>query len=360
MKLIAEPWDVGAGGYQLGGFPSPWAEWNDRYRDTVRESWLGGHDAAWSQVGGVRDLAYRLAGSSDLFEARGPLASVNFVTAHDGFTLHDLVSYNHKHNEANGEDNRDGTDNNHSWNAGVEGSTDDPEVLALRRRMMRNLLTTLLVSTGVPMLTAGDETGRTQGGNNNAYCDDESSWLSWDPAPWQQDLLEWTRALLTLRRDNPVLRHDEFFEGRPAHADGIKDLAWFGTDGQEMTPERWFSHDLRVLGLYLSAMASTDGRPVVLTARAVQLRPYDDRRTAAGTAMGLGVRRAARHQRRATGPRCDLGARRDRPARTPQRPGARRPARLTPRRPRRPGARRGRPWRVACRRSRRGAGRPPA
>ncbi len=259
VKLVAEPWDVGPGGYQLGGFPAPWAEWNDRYRDTVRESWLGGHGSAWSHVGGVRDLAYRLAGSSDLFESRGPLASVNFVTAHDGFTLHDLVSYDRKHNEANGEDNRDGTDVNHSWNGGVEGSTDDPELLALRRRLMRNLLTTLLVSTGVPMLTAGDESGRTQSGNNNAYCtDDESSWLSWDHTPWQQDLLAWTRALLALRRANPALRSDEFFEGRPAHADGRKDLAWFGPDGREMTPERWFAHDLRVLGLYLSAEPVAD------------------------------------------------------------------------------------------------------
>ena len=172
-----------------------------------------------SHGGGVRDLAYRLSGSSDVFAAggRGPLASVNFLTAHDGFTLHDLVSYDHKHNEANGEDNRDGSDHNHSWNCGVEGPTDDESVLALRRQLMRGLMTTLLVSTGVPMLTAGDETGRTQLGNNNAYCiDDETSWLSWDHAPWQQDLLAWTQALVTLRREHPALRHDEFFEGRPA------------------------------------------------------------------------------------------------------------------------------------------------
>ncbi len=252
VKLVAEPWDVGPGGYQLGAFPAPWAEWNDRYRDTVRDAWLG----ARSHSGGVRDLAYRLSGSSDVFATRGPLASVNFVTAHDGFTLHDVVSYDHKHNEANGEDNRDGTDNNHSWGCGAEGPTGDAGVLALRRRMMRNLLTTLLVSTGVPMLVAGDETGRTQDGNNNAYClDDATSWLSWAHEPWQRDLLEWTRALLALRRDHPALRHDEVFEGRPAHADGTTDLAWFGADGQEMSPERWFDHDLRVLGMYLS------GRP---------------------------------------------------------------------------------------------------
>jgi glycogen operon protein len=255
VKLVAEPWDVGPAGYQLGGFPPPWTEWNDRYRDTVREAWLGSHSRTWSHGGGVRDLAYRLSGSSDVFAAsdRGPLASVNFLTAHDGFTLHDLVSYDHKHNEANGEDNRDGSDHNHSWNCGVEGPTDDETVLALRRQLMRGLLSTLLVSTGVPMLAAGDETGRTQRGNNNAYCiDDETSWLSWDRAPWQQDLLDWTQALVTLRREHPVLRHDEFFEGRPARTDGVKDIAWFGDDGAEMTPERWFQHDLRVLGLYLS------------------------------------------------------------------------------------------------------------
>ncbi|MDQ1600600.1 MAG: isoamylase [Actinomycetota bacterium] len=263
VKLVAEPWDVGSGGYQLGSFPPPWTEWNDRYRDTVREAWLGSHGRTWGHGGGVRDLAYRLSGSSDVFatSGRGPLASVNFLTAHDGFTLHDLVSYDHKNNEANGEDNRDGSDHNHSWNCGVEGPTDDETVLALRRRLMRGLMTTLLVSTGVPMLTAGDETGRTQRGNNNAYCiDDETSWLSWDHAPWQQDLLAWTQALVTLRREHPVLRHDEFFEGRPARADGVKDIAWFCADGAEMTPERWFQHDLRVLGLYLSAADPAGGR----------------------------------------------------------------------------------------------------
>jgi glycogen operon protein len=263
VRLVAEPWDVGSGGYQLGSFPPPWTEWNDHYRDTVREAWLHSHGRTWSHGGGVRDLAYRLSGSSDVFAAsgRGPLASVNFLTAHDGFTLHDLVSYDHKHNEANGEDNRDGSDHNHSWNCGVEGPTDDESVLALRRRLMRGLMTTLLVSTGVPMLTAGDETGRTQRGNNNAYCiDDETSWLSWEHAPWQQDLLAWTQALLTLRREHPVLRHDEFFEGRPARADGVKDIAWFCADGAEMTPERWFQHDLRVLGLYLSAADPAGGR----------------------------------------------------------------------------------------------------
>jgi glycogen operon protein len=257
VKLVAEPWDVGPGGYQLGSFPPPWAEWNDRFRDTVRDTWLSPHHRR--HVGGVRDLAYRLSGSSDLFEAsrRGPLASVNFITAHDGYTLHDAVTYERKRNDANGEDGLDGAEHNHSWNCGQEGPTDDPDVLALRRRMMRNLLATLLLSTGVPMLTAGDETGRTQRGNNNAYChDDELTWLSWEHRPWQQGLLEWTRALVQLRREHPVLRHDAFFDGQPTatHA-GVKDLAWFGADGREMTPERWFDHDQRVLGMYLS------GRP---------------------------------------------------------------------------------------------------
>ena len=266
VKLVAEPWDLGPGGYRLGGFPAPWAEWNDRYRDTVRASWLGGRGSA--RDGGLRDLAFALSGSSDVFEARGPLASVNFVTAHDGFTLHDLVSYDHKHNEANGEGNRDGSDHDRSWNCGVEGPTDDADVLALRRRMMRNLLATLLLSAGVPMLTAGDETGRTQRGNNNAYClDDETAWLSWDHQPWQRDLFVWTRALLAIRRTHPVLRHEAFFEGRPAHADGVKDLAWFGPDGLEVTPEQWFDHDRHLLGMYVSGVAGgedVDTAPVLV------------------------------------------------------------------------------------------------
>ncbi len=268
VKLVAEPWDLGPGGYQLGAFPAPWTEWNDRYRDTVRDAWLGGAGHGHGH-GGVRDLANALAGSSDVFErtGRGPLASVNLVTAHDGFTLHDLVSYDRKHNEANGEDGRDGSDNNRSWNCGVEGPTDDADVLALRRRMMRNLLATLLVSAGIPMLTAADETGRTQHGNNNAYClDDDTTWVSWDHEPWQRDLYAWTRALLAVRREHPVLRHDAYFEGRPAHADGLKDLAWFGADGVEMTPERWFDHDQRVLGMYLDGRprSGDDARPALL------------------------------------------------------------------------------------------------
>ncbi len=269
VKLIAEPWDLGPGGYQLGGFPSPWAEWNDRFRDTVRSAWLGGHGHG---RGGLRDLAFRLTGSSDVFEpsGRGPLGSVNFVTAHDGFTLRDLVTYDHKHNEDNGEHNRDGTDNNHSWNCGVEGETDDRSIRMLRHRMMRNLLTTLLMSAGVPMLTAGDETGRTQGGNNNAYClDDETTWVDWDHSPWQRDLYDWTRALLTLRRDTAVLRTGRFFVGRPAagaaaaaSSDIPKDLTWYGVDGAEMSSNTWFEHDLQVLGMALSP-GQTDGSLLV-------------------------------------------------------------------------------------------------
>ena len=264
VKLVAEPWDVGPGGYQLGAFPAPWAEWNDRFRDTVRQAWLGSRGRA---RGGLRDLGYALSGSSDVFEpgGRGPLASVNFVTAHDGFTLRDLVSYDRKHNEDNLEDGRDGHDSNHSWNCGVEGETDDAGVLALRRRLSRDLLATLLLATGVPMLAAGDEVGRTQHGNNNAYClDGETTWLSWAHEPWQRDLYAWTRALLSLRREHPVLRHDAYFEGRAAHPDGVKDLAWFAPEGDEMSAERWFDHDQQVLGMYLADRHEGDTPLLVL------------------------------------------------------------------------------------------------
>ena len=264
LKLVAEPWDLGPGGYRLGAFPAPWAEWNDRYRDAVRTTWLGGHGGSRARAGGVRDLASRLSGSSDLFAFRGPLASVNFVSAHDGFTLRDLVSYDRKHNAANGEGGHDGSDHNHSWNCGVEGPTSDAGVLALRRRMMRNLLTTLLVSTGVPMLTAGDETGRTQRGNNNPYCiDDETTWLDWQHEPWQRDLLDWTRALLALRRGDRALRHDEFFTGQPVRADVVKDLAWFGADGQELAEPDWLDVDARMLGMYLTGLPEPDDPEVV-------------------------------------------------------------------------------------------------
>ncbi|MEU9854544.1 glycogen debranching protein GlgX [Streptomyces sp. NPDC047974] len=249
VKLIAEPWDVGNGGYQVGAFPPLWTEWNDRYRDAVRDFWRGA-------LPDVRDLGYRLSGSSDLYAwgGRRPYASVNFVTAHDGFTLRDLVTYERKHNEANGEGNRDGTHDNRSWNCGAEGETDDPAVNALRLRQLRNLLTTLLLSTGVPMLVAGDEMGRTQGGNNNAYCqDNETGWLDWSlpEDPGRAQLLALTRRLLALRHRHPVLRRRAFFSGRPQGADGLRDLAWFGPDGTEMTEGDWYAPSA-TLALYLS------------------------------------------------------------------------------------------------------------
>ncbi|MGW0738178.1 glycogen debranching protein GlgX [Streptomyces sp. NPDC002851] len=249
VKLIAEPWDVGSGGYQVGAFPPLWTEWNDRYRDAVRDFWRG-------TLPDVRDLGYRLSGSSDLYAwgGRRPYASVNFVTAHDGFTLRDLVSYERKHNEANGEGNRDGTDDNRSWNCGVEGETQNPSVLALRRRQLRNLLTTLLLSTGVPMLVAGDEMGRTQGGNNNAYCQDgDLGWLDWSlrEEPEWRALFDLTSRLIALRHAHPVLRRRAFFSGRAHSADGLRDLAWFTPRGTEMTEADWYA-PAATLGMYLS------------------------------------------------------------------------------------------------------------
>ncbi|MDB1088303.1 glycogen debranching protein GlgX [Streptomyces sp. ACA25] len=263
VKLIAEPWDIGAGGYQVGAFPPLWTEWNDRYRDTVRDHWRGA-------LPDVRDLGYRLSGSSDLYAwgGRRPYASVNFITAHDGYTLRDLVSYEQKHNEANGEDNRDGTHDNRSWNCGAEGPSDDPEVTALRRRQLRNMLTTLLLSTGVPMIVAGDEMGRTQGGNNNAYCqDNEISWLDWslrdDPA-WRS-LLDLTCRLIGLRRTHPVLRRRAFFSGRRHGPEGIRDLGWFNPRGREMSADDWHAPG-STLGMFLSGrdipQRDAMGRPV--------------------------------------------------------------------------------------------------
>ncbi|MFE7628346.1 glycogen debranching protein GlgX [Streptomyces sp. NPDC057509] len=249
VKLIAEPWDVGNGGYQVGAFPPLWTEWNDRYRDAVRDFWRGA-------LPDVRDLGYRLTGSSDLYAwgGRRPYASVNFVTAHDGFTLRDLVSYQHKHNEANGEGNRDGTCDNRAWNCGAEGESEDDGVNALRRRQLRNLLTTLLLSTGVPMLVAGDEMGRTQGGNNNAYCqDNETGWVDWsllDQPRWRE-LTALTARVLALRHRHPVLRRRAFFSGRPQAPDGLRDLAWFTPQGAEMTESDWYAPAATV-GLYLS------------------------------------------------------------------------------------------------------------
>ena len=248
VKLIAEPWDLGDGGYQVGEFPPLWTEWNGKYRDTVRSFWSARAD-------GVRDLAYRLSGSSDLYgdDGRLPIASINYVTAHDGFTMRDLVSYERKHNEANGEGNRDGTDDNRSDNYGFEGDPAPPGVAVLRARQARNLLTTLLLSTGAPMLVAGDERWHTQNGNNNAYCQDNPlSWLDWTSTPECEDMLTLVRRLLALRRSAPVLRQPAFFEGRPvAGGNGCKDLAWFHPVGRELRAEDWFDSGLRSIGMYL-------------------------------------------------------------------------------------------------------------
>ena len=258
VKLIAEPWDLGPGGYQVGNFPVLWAEWNAAYRDTVRRFWKG--DAG--QVGG---LAFRLTGSSDLYAGNGrlPYASINFITAHDGFTLHDLVSYNDKHNEANGEENRDGHNENLSWNCGAEGKTDDPAILALRAGQKRNFLATLLLSQGVPMLLAGDEFGRSQGGNNNAYCqDNEVSWVDWKLDRPQRELLEFTKLLIRISHQHPVLRRSHFFQGRKIRGSEVKDLAWFRPDGKEMTDEDWANPEMRSFGLRLAgdAIEEVDAR----------------------------------------------------------------------------------------------------
>ena len=262
VKLIAEPWDLGEGGYQVGNFPVLWAEWNGIYRDTVRAFWKG-------DAGQAGAMAYRLTGSSDLYGRGGrrPWASINFVTAHDGFTLHDLVSYNTKHNEANGEDNRDGHDHNLSWNHGVEGPTDDPAVIALRERQKRNFLATLLLSQGVPMLLHGDEVGRTQQGNNNAYCqDNELTWQDWRIEGPARALLAFTRTLIALRRAHPVFRRSRFFYGRRLHGAEVKDLTWFRPDGKEMGEEDWANPETRCFGLRLAGDALDEqdawGRPV--------------------------------------------------------------------------------------------------
>jgi isoamylase len=258
VKLIAEPWDLGEGGYQVGNFPVLWAEWNALYRDDIRGFWKGD--------GGLVDaVAYRLMGSSDLYEHNGrrPYASINFITAHDGFTLADLVSYNEKHNDANQEENRDGHNHNVSWNCGVEGPTDDPAIRAMRARQQRNFLATLLLSQGVPMLQAGDEIGRTQSGNNNAYCqDNEISWLNWMLGPEQQELLDFTRFVIRFFHQHPVLRRRKFFQGRQLRGSEVKDLAWFRPDGQEMTDEDWHTGYARVLGVRLvgDAIAEVDER----------------------------------------------------------------------------------------------------
>ncbi|GLV74232.1 glycogen debranching protein GlgX [Streptomyces hygroscopicus] len=266
VKLIAEPWDVGEGGYQVGNFPPLWTEWNGKFRDTVRDLWRG-------EPRTLAEFASRLTGSSDLYQGDGrrPLASVNFVTCHDGFTLRDLVSYDEKHNEANGESNRDGESYNRSWNCGVEGETDDPAVRTLRERQMRNFIATLMLSQGVPMLSHGDEFGRTQGGNNNAYCqDNEVSWVRWPDHAKGQDgepedraaleLLRFTRSLVWLRRDHPVFRRRRFFHGRPVEGthDELSDIAWFTHEGEEMTPRDWQAAHAQSLAVFLNGSAISE------------------------------------------------------------------------------------------------------
>ncbi|MFF7181155.1 glycogen debranching protein GlgX [Streptomyces sp. NPDC008121] len=258
VKLIAEPWDVGEGGYQVGNFPPLWTEWNGKYRDCVRDLWRG-------EPRTLAEFASRLTGSSDLYQddGRRPLASVNFVTCHDGFTLRDLVSYDGKHNEANGEGNRDGESHNRSWNCGAEGDTDDIGIRELRLRQMRNFLATLMLSQGVPMLSHGDEFGRTQGGNNNAYCqDNEVSWVRW-PEPGAEEegtLLEFTRAMVRLRRDHPVFRRRRFFHGRPVEGthDELTDIAWFTPTGEEMTARDWQAAHAQALTVFLNGNAISE------------------------------------------------------------------------------------------------------
>ena len=249
VKMIAEPWDVGLGGYQLGNFPPGWSEWNGKYRDTVRRFWRG-------DMGVLPELASRLAGSSDLFEHNGrrPRASVNVVTVHDGFTLTDLVSYDHKHNEANHENNRDGADDNHSWNGGAEGPSDDPAIVNLRERQKRNLIATLLLSLGIPLVLAGDERGRTQRGNNNAYCqDNEISWIDWGTRnPRDLALVDFFKTMLRMRREHPAFKRDAFYRGEPIDGSGRKDISWVRDDGREMEPHDW-TNERRTIGFFLGA-----------------------------------------------------------------------------------------------------------
>jgi isoamylase len=261
VKLIAEPWDIGPGGYRLGGFPPGWAEWNGRYRDTVRRFWRG-DDAC------VPKLASRLSGSSDIFHSgdRGPFASVNFVTCHDGYTLHDLVGYERKHNLANGEDNRDGANDNFSRNWGIEGATDSSPIVRMRERMMRNMVATLAFSQGVPMLSHGDEVGRTQQGNNNAYCqDNELSWVNWELGDAERELLDFVREVFRIRKTNPVFRRSRFFAGDEIHTEGLKDLCWLRPDGAEMTDEEWRDPKTRTFGMMVAGVAADEvderGRP---------------------------------------------------------------------------------------------------
>jgi glycogen operon protein len=255
VKLIAEPWDIGPGGYQVGGFPPGWAEWNDKFRDTVRAFWR-------SDEGKLPDLATRLAASADAFARRGrkPWSSVNFVTAHDGFTLNDLVSYNEKHNEANGENNQDGHSDNLSWNGGAEGLTDDPEIIALRNRQKRNLLATLLLAQGTPMLLAGDEFGRTQQGNNNAYAQDNPiSWVDWNIPEDGATLIEFVRRIITLRDAFPILRRSRFLTGEYNADLDVRDVRWLSPAAVDMEPEQWQDGNARCLGMLMDGRAQATG-----------------------------------------------------------------------------------------------------
>ncbi len=262
VKLIAEPWDLGEGGYQVGNFPPGWAEWNGKYRDSIRRYWKG-------DGGLLGEIAHRWSGSSDLYgeSGRQPYASINFVTAHDGFTLHDLVSYDHKHNEANQDGNRDGSDDNQSWSCGVEGPTDDPAIQELRDRQVRNFFATLLLSQGVPMICGGDELGRTQQGNNNAYCqDNELSWFNWNLTRSQLGLLDFVKLLIEIKKTHPVFHRRRFFQGRRIEDSEVKDIAWFGSHGKEMSHEDW-EMGFRTLGIRLAGDAIVEkdpqGRPIV-------------------------------------------------------------------------------------------------
>ncbi|MCW2841869.1 MAG: hypothetical protein JWR55_3352 [Aeromicrobium sp.] len=258
VKLIAEPWDVGPGGYQVGGFPPLWTEWNGEYRDIVRDFWRG-------ESATLGEFASRITGSSDLYEDNGrrPYASINFITAHDGFTLADLVSYNEKHNEANGEDGRDGADDNRSWNCGVEGPSDDPEIVSLRDCQRRNLLATLLLSQGVPMILHGDELGRTQGGNNNAYCqDNEVAWIDWKRAEADDAMTHFTGALTAFRAQHPVFRRRRFFAGKPIRkGDELRDIAWFTPAGEEMQEQNWDDGFGKSIVVFLNGDAIADRDP---------------------------------------------------------------------------------------------------
>jgi isoamylase len=273
VKLIAEPWDVGPGGYQVGNFPVLWAEWNGLYRDTMRDFWRAQSNVA--------QFASRFTGSSDLYQSDGrtPYASINFVTAHDGFTLRDLVSYNEKHNEANGEDGKDGTDDNRSWNHGVEGPTEDPAIAALRARQQRNFLTTLFLSQGVPMLLGGDELGRTQHGNNNAWCqDNEISWYDWGSA--DPDLLDFTKQIVRLRQEHPVFRRASFLTGREVRGSGLPDVWWFRPDGRRMTQKDWQREDAHSLGVFLNGAEipnrTEDGQEIVDDSFLLLFNAYGD------------------------------------------------------------------------------------